>query len=52
MDAPVDVAGGLAFGLALLFLLHATHAGRAMRGASVGTRVLREQIVGWCASAS
>jgi len=47
MDAPVDVAGGLAFGLALLFLLHAAHAGRAMRGASVEKRVLREQIVGW-----
>jgi len=46
MDAPVDVPGGLGFGLALLFLLHAAHAGRAMRGASVGARVLREQIVG------
>jgi len=47
MDAPVDVPGGLGFGLALLFLLHSAHAGRAMRGASVGARVLREQIVGW-----
>ena len=47
MDAPVDVPGGLAFGLALLFLLHAGHAGRAMRGASVEARVLREQVVGW-----
>ena len=47
MDAPVDVPGGLGFGLGLLFLLHSAHAGRAMRGASVGAGVLREQIVGW-----
>jgi len=47
MDAPVDVPGGLGFGLGLLFLLHSAHAGRAMRGASVGAGVLREQIAGW-----
>ena len=47
MDAPIDIPGGLGFGLALLFLLHAGHAGRAMRGASVGARVLREQFAGW-----
>jgi len=47
MDAPSDIPGGLGFGLALLFLLHAGHTGRAMRGARVGVRVLREQIAGW-----
>lgn len=47
MDAPIDIPGGLGFGLALLFLLHAGHTGRAMRGASVGARVVREQIAGW-----
>src|SRR5262249_51185144 len=47
MDAPVDVAGGLGFGLGLRFLPHAGHAGRALPGTRLGARVLREQIVGW-----
>lgn len=44
-DAPVSVLGGAAFGLAQLGLLHSADLGRAVRAASIGSGVVRAQIL-------
>jgi len=46
-DAPVSVLGAAGFGLAQLGLLQSADLGRCMRAASVGSGVVRAQIVRW-----
>jgi hypothetical protein len=47
MDAPFDILGACAFGLALLLLLQFAHLSRCMRRASAGAGVIRAQIIRW-----